>query len=212
MEFPNCDFQIAVLRWIGAKVNWENTDCMACTKKNNVFADHAVCCSHDNDRITRHNRLRDTICALAHNAALAPQKEKAHIFGDQPGRRPGDVFIPCFRNGAPLAIDVAVTDPLLPQYLEVLSPAESYAENIKHKKYDSGFFGTGIDFCAAVVDSFGWWCSEGLEVLGEIARRGADRSLVERSCYISLCWQRLSVALQICNARMVGSRLGHSVE
>jgi len=155
--------------------------------------------------------LRDTVAALAHNAALAPQLEKSHILGDFPGRRPGDVFIPCYNNGAPLAIDVAVTDPLLPEYKNVDCPADDYALKRKHEKYDSGFIGSGVDFCAAVVDAFGWWCPEGVEVIGDLARRGADRALSDRSSYISLCWQRLSVALQISNARMVGSRIGHLV-
>jgi len=210
MEFPNREFQVAALRWLGAKVNGEGS-CVACTEYNNCFADHAVRCACQNDRIVRHNRIRDVLCELAHGAALAPQKEKSHILGDTPGRRPGDIFLPCFGNGAPLAIDVAITDPLLPKYSKVDCPAEDYAVNIKHVKYDEGFRDTGIDFCAAVVDIFGWWNAEGFDVISEIARRGADRSGYERSSYICLCWQRLSVALQISNARMVGARIGPPV-
>jgi len=204
MEFPNRDFQLAALRWLGAKVISEGSSCLACTQNIDSFADHSVRCPRLNDKIVRHNRLRDTICELAHNAALGPQKEKSHLLGDCPGRRPGDIFIPCFKNGTPLAIDVAVTDPLREEYIEVDCPSEAYAIKVKHAKYDNGFIGTGMDFGAAVVDVFGWWCPEGLEIIREIARRGADRIGWGRSNYISLCWQRLSVALQLSNARMVG--------
>jgi hypothetical protein len=155
--------------------------------------------------ICRHNAIRDVIFNLATTACLAPQLEKAGILGDAPGRRPGDVFIPNWNNQG-LAIDVAVTCPLQDKFKKSTHPAESYAQDVKHADYDKGFINTNIVFCAAVVDSFGYWSVEGLEVLSEIISRGAKRLITDPPRYIATAWQQLSCTLQIHNAGMILSR------
>ena len=54
-----------------------------------------------------------------------------------------------------------------------------YAKTVKHADYDSGFKGTNILFCAAVVDSFGCWSTEGLDVISEIINRGSKRLITD---------------------------------
>ena len=58
-------------------------------------------------------------------------------------------------NNTPTAVDFAVTCPLQKRYNNSDNPANTYATEQKHKKYDGGFAGTDIQFCAAVVDTFG---------------------------------------------------------
>ena len=132
-------------------------------------------CRHGPGLISHHNALCDVLFNLASTACLAPIHEKAGLLGDAPGRRPGDVYIPSWHTSS-LAIDVAVTCPIQDKYKNTQdNAADHYAKNIKHADYDTGFIGTDIIFCAAVVDSFGSWSAEGLEVISEIINRGAKR-------------------------------------
>src|ERR1700679_1762591 len=128
---------------------------MVCTTNLTPKASHTVKCRESGDMISRHNAIRDIIANLASTACLAPIREKAGLLGDVPGQRPADIFIPNMFNNTPCAIDVAVTS----------TNAEIYARDIKHKKYDDGFKGTGIEFIAAVVDTFGQWSEEGHTIL-----------------------------------------------
>ena len=156
--------------------------------------------------ICRHNAICDTLYNLASTACLAPICEKAGLLGDAPGRRPGDIYIPAWHTSS-LAIDLAVTCPLQSKYKSVQdTAADHYAKNVNHADYDVGFIGTNIEFCAAVVDSFGSWSAEGLEVITEIISRGAKRLLSDPHRYTATAWQQLACVLQIHNSGMVISR------
>jgi hypothetical protein len=104
-------------------------------------------------------------------------------------------------------LDIAVTCPLQPLYKDFSCPADLYANDKKHKKYDQGFEGTDIEFIPVVVDAFGHWGSEGTDAIKTILTRGADRLSLSRSTYITQGWQRLGVSLQRANAKMVLDRL-----
>src|SRR5690606_26638973 len=120
---------------------------------------------------------------------------------DVPGKRPADILISRLHNGLPTAIDIAVQE----RFSSTDNPAEKYALETKHHKYDEGFNGTNIEFCAAVVETFG--NKEGEEVRGEIIRRAAKRQSTEPGPFISVYWQKLSSFLQIMNARATLSRI-----
>ena len=91
------------------------------------------------------------------------------------GQRPADVWITNLYNNAPTAIDFAITCPSQPKYNNSENAANSYATDVKHKKYDQGFIGTGINFCAAVVDTYGQWSDEGLILITDVINRAAKR-------------------------------------
>ena len=57
------------------------------------FGDHALCCGHGGERISRHNQLRDPLYVMAAADALNLTKESKFLL---PGldRRPADVLIP----------------------------------------------------------------------------------------------------------------------
>jgi len=132
--------------------------------------------------------------------------EKSHL-GDFGGQRPADVFLPSLFGGKPAALDIAVTCPLQSLYKDVSCPADHYAINKKHKKYDKGFEGTDIEFIPVVVDAFGHWGTEATDAIKTILTRGADRLSLSRSTYITQGWQRLGVSLQRANSKMVLDRL-----
>jgi hypothetical protein len=204
IKFTDFQFRTTCLRWLGENVS-HNTDCLACTSNLSPKASHATRCRHGPGMISRHNAMRDVIFNLASTACLSPVLEKAGLLGDAPGRRPGDVYLPSWNN-ASLAIDVAVTCPLQEKFKNCPNPSEEYARTVKHADYDPGFANTNIIFCAAVVDTFGCWSEEGLEVISEIIRRGAKRLTTDPSRYIATAWQQLACTLQRHNSGMILSR------
>ena len=75
------------------------------------YGDHALCCGHWGERITRHNSIRDHVHQMAAAAVLNPVKEGRFIL---PGndRRPADIFLPNWAEGRDAALDVMVINPL----------------------------------------------------------------------------------------------------
>ena len=96
---------------LGCQVYEEEGPCPACLQVSDVFGDHALCCGHGGERITRHNQLRDHLHQLAASAALGPSKESRFLLPGQ-DRRPADVFIPNWAAGLDAALDITVVNPL----------------------------------------------------------------------------------------------------
>ena len=141
-----------------------------CEQHINKYGDHATCCTRGGSLITRHNTLRDLVDSIASDGLLSPIAEKKGILGPTSGRRPGDVTIPVWSEGKGLAIDVAITSPLLSSTKQE-NPCESYAHNTKHAKYDKGFVGSEYIFCAMVWETLGAINEEGEEVIRQILRQ-----------------------------------------
>ena len=207
LYFTDAEFRTACLRWLGEDITLSATTCLACNSTTSPKASHTLRCRSNGDMIARHNGLRDLIHSFASSACLGPIKEKAGLLGDVPGQRPADIFIPRLFNGLPTAIDVAVTCPLQERFKNEANPAEKYAEETKHNKYDNGFNGTQIEFVAAVVETFGGWSEEGERTITEIIRRASKRLITCPAPYINTCWQQLSCSLQIMNSRATLSRI-----
>jgi len=115
---------------------------------------------------------------------------------DVPGRRPGDVTLPTWRNDRGLAIDVAVTSPFSAYGMRSKSPADSYAMNFKHRKYDAGFVRSGYYFSAMVLETTGGIGVEGISTLRQIFRFASVRQNATHSVYAGRAWARLSCNLQ----------------
>jgi len=79
-------------------------------------------------------------------------KEKGNQLGVMPGRRPGDIYIPCFIGGKDVAIDVAVICPLWGTEKCDFRAAQNYSIEVKHRKY--GFVDTNVLFKSMVFDTF----------------------------------------------------------
>ena len=96
---------------LGANIYQTAGQCPACGNHSDCLGDHAMCCSSNGERISRHNILRDALYAAAQSAALGPSKEGWFLL---PGtdRRPADVLIPHWAGGKDAALDVTVINPL----------------------------------------------------------------------------------------------------
>ena len=62
--------------------------------------------------MNRHNRVRNLVARFCDEGLLAPVIELRDLLSNS-GHRPGDVTIPNWSGGRPLAVDVAVTSPFL---------------------------------------------------------------------------------------------------
>jgi hypothetical protein len=162
----------------------------------NIYGDHATCCANHGDLIIRHNAMRNLVNSIATDGILSPVMEKKGILGVTSGRRPGDVSIPDWSGSGPLAIDVAITSPLIKSNVRLTNPCEEYALSKKHGKYDASFEGSNYSFCAMVFETFGALNSEGEEVLRQMFRFAAKHLGKEFTSYCSRAWARVSCTLQ----------------
>ena len=190
------NFQIAVAYRLGIPVLNQEIPCPLCKQPINKFGDHATCCTKLGDPIIRHNSLRNLVDSIGTDAMLSPVMEKKGILGNSSGQRPGDVTFQKWSDGKGLAIDVAVTSPLAPTYIRMVSPCEWYAATQKHAKYDPGFEGTDYDFSAMIFETLGAVNAEGEEVLRMLFRFAAKRLGREFTSYCGRAWARVSCNLQ----------------
>ena len=154
--------------------------------------------------------MRDLLDLICKDGLLNPQKEKAGILGEHSKRRPGDVTLPLWHNGKALAIDVAVVCALAPHHLAEEAPCESYAENVKHPKYDEGFLNTNYDFCPVVFETLGSVNKEGETLLKKIFRTASNHQNIPHSVYAGKAWAKLSCVLQKSIATMILRRISPS--
>jgi hypothetical protein len=137
---------------------------------------------------------------------LSPEVERRNIFSDSK-HRPGDVTLPNWTGGRPLAIDVAVTSPFSAAGLRATEPAEAYSHTHKHGKFQSRFRGKSCLFAALVMESTGGLTEEALSLLKAIYRFGSKQQNVQHSVYAGRAWARLSCNLQTSVAQAILCRI-----
>ena len=144
------NFQLTLQYRLGLPIyTTVNPICPACGKQMDPYGDHTVVCATENERICRHDALCDAIFEQASHAGLFPKKEPRSLVPDCQ-RRPGDVYIPHWRN-RPHAFDVAVTSPLCTSNLQQASANTGAAvEKMKQLKINKHFQSCrqqGISWC-----------------------------------------------------------------
>jgi hypothetical protein len=213
-ELSEQQFWVAILRRLGEPLTHteeKHRRCGKCDKQMSPRATHATRCLRCGDITRRHHGMRDLLHKFGSLACMAPVLEKKGLLVDYPGQRPADVYFPNVYNGRGVAADVAVTDPLRDVYAHLAaedSPADAYATDQKHAKYDAGFMGSDDIFCPVVFETFGGLSSEGAALLKTVIARAASR--VAPHCvglFKALCWQRVSCCLQRAVAKAILSRL-----
>ena len=94
-------FRFAVCYRLGVPLlNSESSTCPKCSRTLDTFGDHALACAADEDRISRHDRLRDVVFNSAAKAALPRgdrksfRKSQSHFFLLSPGRHLSPLLVP----------------------------------------------------------------------------------------------------------------------
>jgi hypothetical protein len=200
-------FRTAMKYRLGVPVLSSEVPCPLCMQPINIYGDHATCCAKSGDLITRHNTLRNLVNKIASDGLLNPVMEKKGILGPTTGRRPGDVTIPNWGNGIGLAIDLAVTSPLIKSSVRLINPGEEYGASKKHRKYDVSFQGTDYSFCAMVFETLGAINDEGECVLKQLFRFAAKELGREFTSFCSRAWARVSCSLQRSVAQAILNRI-----
>ena len=202
-------FRFALLYRLGLPIYpTPDPHCPACGNQMDQYGDHTITCATENERICRHDALRDIIFETANHAGLFPKKEARSLVPDSQ-RRPGDVYIPTWRH-RPHAFDVAVTSPLcasnLPQSSTTTGSALEKMKVVKNNKHFHQCRRQGIVFVPLVVETLGGWDPEAVFHLKSIAEKTAHRSNQRPTFVVKHFFQRLSVILQRANSSLIATR------
>ena len=96
---------------MGVNVYNNQPNCPSCGEEMDDKGDHTMNCRLGSERNCRHNKVCDTVHALASVAGISPRLE---VLGLIPGLdRPADVLLPSWdKSGRDVAVYVTVTNPL----------------------------------------------------------------------------------------------------
>jgi ubiquitin len=205
--FTPLEFVTLVRWWLGERVYPIGSSCRHCGSANDLGGYHALTCRCWGGRIYRHHALANVLTSYLRAAHHGAQREK----GVDGVTRPGDVFLPHWELGKPLAVDLAVTHPLQPNALlkagkrEPGSWATEYART--HKSSQAARLAPhGVDFAPLIVETFGSWDPDAYDLLHRFADQYATHQAVSASVAVRTLFQRLSVTLMRVNVRMILSR------
>ena len=96
----------AGLQWtLGVEVAEDGSKCQ-CGRVVDALGSHFPQCSLLDQRSHRHNQWRDTMADIVRKAGMAVHVEAKADDGTR--KRPGDILIPGWRNGKPMAVDFAI--------------------------------------------------------------------------------------------------------
>ena len=166
-------------------------------------------CRKHNERIARHDQLRDVLYEAASSAALAPIREAPHLL---PGSvaRPGDLLIRRWVDGKDGAIDVTVTGPLAQSNVASASAAAGGAlEKAFKRKVDGAAQACqeqGISFLPVAVETLGGFHKVAVEQTQRIGAALSRHQGIQENIAIKQLFQRMSLTLMRGNAAMIVSR------
>jgi hypothetical protein len=204
------EFVMAARYRLGIPVYDREGPCPACLRLSDRLGDHALCCGHQGERISRHNRLRDAIHDVAAAAALSPAKESRFLL---PGvdRRPADIYIPSWAAGRDAALDVTVVNSL--QSALVAGAAATPGHALDHR------YGTkmtesaedcrreGIAFLPLVVETLGGWHKVAIGEVKKLAAALARHTGEDEGDSARRTWVKLAILLQKGNAALLSNRI-----
>src|SRR5882757_929015 len=149
--------------------------------------------------MARHQQLNDLVWHALCRAHVPSVKEPPGLARSDGIRPDGLTLIP-WRGGRSLLWDVTVADTLAVSYLHISSvkagAVAELAATKKHTKYLE-LAGTRI-FCPLAFETLGPICEEGVSFINELGLRLAAVTGDPRKR--SFLYQRLSIAIQRCNA------------
>ena len=205
LHFLDTEFRLCLRYWLGLPLSSDSVTCPICTRPSDPLGDHALACGGNNDRVLRHNAIRDVIFTAAQSPALSPRREAPSLVPNSLSR-PADVFLPHWSQGRPAALDVTVISSLQPQTLQqalsTQGSALAVAEQRKRTVHHDNCNNAGILFLPLAMETLGGWSHNTFLTLSCIGRHLANRfglPPLEASHHLL---QRLSVTLWRFNASM----------
>ena len=204
------EFTMAGKYRLGCQVYEEEGPCPACLQVSDVFGDHALCCGHGAERITRHNQLRDHLHQLAASAALGPSKESRFLLPGQ-DRQPADVFIPNWAAGLDTALDVTVVNPLQSFTMAGAASTPGHALKWRYRTKMNGAaedcLREGIRFLSLVAEKLGGWHKVAILEIKMLTAAKARHTGQEEKEALNHAFTRLSILLMRGNSAILSNRL-----
>ena len=205
LHFLDTEFRLCLRYWLGFPLSSDSVTCPICTRPSDPLGDHALACGGNNDRVLRHNAIRDVIFTAAQSAALSPRREALSLVPNSLSR-PADVFLPHWSQGRPAALDVTIISPFQPQTLQQAASTQdsalAVAEQRKRTVHQNNCNIVRILFLPMAMETLGGWSHNAFLTLSCIGRHLANRfglPPLEASHHLL---QRLSVTLWRFNASM----------
>ena len=204
LHFLDCEFRLCLQYWLEVPLAGDFSSCPICSRPVDPSGDHALACGGNNDRVLRHNSLRDVIFSAVQSAALSPRREVPSLVPDSLSR-PADVYLPHWFHGRPAAVDVTVISPLqyhtlLVGFITGLCPLCSREEETCSPL--RGMSESGGLLSPLAVETLGGWSKDALVFLRAISRHHASQFGLPPGEVSHHLLQRLSVTLRRFNAQM----------
>ena len=184
--------------------------CSVCKAADSDLAgDHAIACGGQGERIMRHNNMRDVLFQTAVQAGLCPAREERALI---PGKncRPADVFLPNWKNGKDVCLDITVVSSLqqglVAKAAETPGAALNHALQRKNSQSLEDCVREGLEFLAVPVEALGGFHSQSVEVVQRLGRQLARQTAGDETIVINHLFQRLSLSLMKSNSALITSR------
>ena len=205
LHFLDREFRVCLRYWLGLRIFNDPSTCAICQSPADPFGDHHVGCGGNNDRISRHDSIRDAVFSAAQSAALAPWKEVPCLIPDRQSR-PADVFLPHWKRGLPAALDVSVISTLQPRTCQGASETQGFAlsvcEERKIAAHAASCRAIGVSFVPLAFESLGGCSKLTAETLAGIGRAVGQRLGIPPPTASRQLFQRCTVSLWRGNATL----------
>jgi hypothetical protein len=171
LHLHNREFRLCIQYWLGLRMFSESYPCPFCKHLCDPFGDHHIGCGGNNDRIFRHDSLRDILFESARSAALSPKKELPSLI---PGSksRPADIYLPNWKHSKPAALDVSVISPLQKLTLISSSSIQGHAlcigEERKCSAHVKPCHDVGVSFIPMIAETIGGWSEVAVRMFAEL--------------------------------------------
>ena len=201
-------FQSAIRRWLGIS-HTASPVCPLCPDKAlDTLGHHCTTCKCGRDVTNRHNMLRNALFSTFRHASLSFHLEVGCGWGlDKSNTRLADILVSSWDGSASAAFDISVTSPLnsLLVVEAVMSSgvAARAAEKRKHLQNDAKCKQLGWRCIPLVVETYGAWGAEAIEVFSTVASRLAVRTNSTKPRALATLYGHLSMILVRANAGVI---------
>ncbi len=193
----------------------EGENCNACVTTNHPFimgtkARHVLLCANFGQYGIKHDKIRDLLFNFFRKAKWKPRKEVQYLFGH--GRlRPADIWIPNYRYGKALCIDVTIPNVMAPsRYIQQFQDKNyvfKYAIKAKNKLYKKKCEENELIFMPFVMDTYGRIEENSFKLLKEICEPMAENSGYSKVQTLDYIFRSISMTLMKTIAREYDLRI-----
>jgi hypothetical protein len=189
------DFRLALRYHYGMPVFNGDVQCVHCQSvKTDMMGIHTASCPSIHSK--HHDDFRDALLAECRRAKMMPSKEPKWLLEEIKGtnERPADVFLPNYRLGSGLCIDVSVVSSFtnLSDAAREVGFNAKRAEKLKKNKYERFLHERGLLFKPFVMESLGGFGEDSKEVIDRLASSVKDVDSVKESFAAKRLRARLS--------------------